>query len=153
MAENALLVFMLAAMVLLAASQILLRNFMGVSLAGTDQALRLLVLWVALLGAVSASREGKHIHVDAVARWLPGRMRAWAGSVTDLFTLAVCLVLSWESLRYLLKSWETGEKAFGVLPVWAAASILPLAFALIALRYGLRLLHHVRQGLGLETPE
>ncbi len=151
--ENALLVAMLAAMVLLAASQILLRNFMGMSLGWTDQALRLLVLWVAFLGAVAASREGKHIHIDAVARWLPGRARAWTGALTDLFTLAVCLALAWESLRYLLKSWDTRELAFGVLPVWLASSILPLAFALIALRYGLRLLHHVRQGLGLEEPE
>lgn len=151
--ENALLVLMLAAMVLLAAAQILLRNFMGVSLEWTDQALRLLVLWVAFLGAVAASREGKHIHVDAVARWLPGRMRAWAGAITALFTLAVCLVLAWQSMRYLLKSMETGEMAFGVLPVWLASSILPLAFSLIALRYGLRLVHQVRQGLGRETPE
>ncbi len=151
--ENALLVFMLAAMVLLAAAQIVLRNFMGVSLEWTDQALRLLVLWVAFLGAVAASREGKHIHVDAVARWLPGHARAWVGSLTDLFTLAMCLVLAWESLRYLLKSYDTAEVAFGMLPVWLASSILPLAFMLIALRYGLRLLHHVRQGLGKETPE
>lgn len=151
--ENALLVLMLAAMVLLAAAQILLRNFMGVSLEWTDQALRLLVLWVAFLGAVAASREGKHIHVDAVARWLPGRMRAWTGAIAALFTLAVCLVLAWQSMRYLLKSWETGEKAFGALPVWLASSILPLAFLLIALRYGLRLVHYVRQGLSLEEPE
>ncbi len=151
--ENALLVLMLAAMVLLAASQIMLRNFMGVSLEWTDQALRLLVLWVAFLGAVAASREGKHIHVDAVARWLPGLARAWAGTITDLFTLAVCLVLAWQSLRYLLKSLDTGEVAFGVLPVWLASSILPLAFLLIALRYLLRLVHHVRQVLGREAPE
>jgi TRAP-type C4-dicarboxylate transport system permease small subunit len=151
--ENALLVLMLAAMVLLAASQIVLRNFMGMSLAGADQALRLLVLWVAFLGAVAASREGKHIHVDAVARWLPARARAWVGAVTDIFTLAVCLVLAWESVRYLLKSLETGEKAFGMLPVWVAASILPLAFSLIALRYGLRCIHHVRQALGKAAPE
>ena len=152
-AENALLVIMLAAMVLLAASQIVLRNFMGMSLAGADQALRLLVLWVAFMGAVAASREGKHIHVDAVARWLPGRIKAGVAVLTDLFTFGVCLVLAWESLRFLLKSLEHGEIAFGVLPVWVAASILPLAFSLIALRYGLRLLHHVRQALGLEAPE
>ena len=119
--ENALLVFVLAAMVLLAAAQILLRNFMGVSLEWTDQALRLLVLWVAFLGAVAASRE--------------------------------CMVLAWQSVRYLLKSMDTGEMAFGILPVWLASSILPLAFSLIALRYGLRLVHHVRQGLGREKPE
>ena len=151
--ENALLVLMLAAMVLLAASQIVLRNFMGMSVAGADQALRLLVLWVAFMGAVAASREGKHIHVDAVARWLPARARAWVGAVTDFFTLVMCVLLAWQSVRYLLNSHATGEIAFGALPVWVAGSILPLAFSLIALRYGLRLMHHVRQALGLEAAE
>jgi len=150
-AENALLVVMLAAMVLLAAVQILLRNFMHTSLDGADDLLRLLVLWVAFLGAVAASREGRHIHVDVLARWLPGRIKSGTGAVSDLFTFAVCVVLTWESVRYLLKSWDTGEKAFGAVPVWLTASILPLAFTLIALRYGLRCVHHVRQALGREA--
>src|SRR5450756_2384467 len=71
-AENTLLITMLALMVLLAAAQILLRNFLDMSIFGADQLLRLLVLWVAFMGAVAASREGKHIHVDVIARWLPG---------------------------------------------------------------------------------
>lgn len=151
--ENTLLIVMLASMVLLAATQILLRNFAHTSIDGADDLLRLLVLWVAFLGAVAASREGKHIHVDAIARWLPGRAKPVVHSVTDLFTVGVCAVLAWESLRYVLSSRATGELAFGALPVWVAASILPLAFILIALRYVLRLFHHARQVLGLEASE
>jgi TRAP-type C4-dicarboxylate transport system permease small subunit len=149
--ENALLIAMLALMVALAAAQILLRNFLDFSIAGADQLVRLLVLWVAFLGAVAASRDGKHIHVDAVVRWLPGRIRAGAVALTDLFTLSVCLVLAWQSLRFMQSARESGEMAFGALPVWIAELILPLGFALIALRYGLRLLHHLRQALGREA--
>lgn len=149
-AENALLIAMLALMVLLAAAQILLRNFMDMSIFGADQLLRLLVLWVAFLGAVAASREGKHIHVDAVARWLPGRVKAGVAALTDLFTLCVCLVLAWQALRFMQSARASGEMAFGALPVWVAAIILPLAFTLIALRYTLRLAHHARQARGRE---
>jgi TRAP-type transport system small permease protein len=151
--ENALLILMLAAMVLLAASQILLRNFFNISIYGSDQLLRLLVLWVAFLGAVAASRDGKHIHVDAIARWLPGRVRAAITALTDLFTLGVCLMLAWESLRYMKDARASGEMAFGSLPVWVAETILPLAFTLIALRYLLRFVHHVQQARGREIPE
>ena len=143
--ENALLIAMLALMVLLAAAQILFRNFLNVIILGADQMLRLLVLWVAFLGAVAASREGKHIHVDAVARWLPGRARAGVAALTDLFTLVVCLVLAWQALRFIQSARESAEMAFGALPVWVAAIILPLAFTLIGLRYALRLSLHVRQ--------
>lgn len=153
LAENAMLIAMLALMVSLAAMQIFLRNFMNISIFGADQLLRLLVLWVAFLGAVAASREGKHIHVDAIARWLPGRVRAGVAGLTDLFTVGVCMVLAWQSLRFMQIARDSGEMAFGTLPVWIAEIILPLAFTLIALRYALRLMHHVRQARGIEEAE
>jgi TRAP-type C4-dicarboxylate transport system permease small subunit len=149
--ENALLIAMLALMVALAAAQILLRNFLDFSITGADQLVRLAVLWVALLGAIAASRDGKHIHVDAVVRWLPGRARAGAMALTDLFTLSVCLVLAWQALRFMQSARDSGEMAFGALPVWVAEIILPLGFLLIALRYALRLMHHVRQAFGREA--
>ena len=151
--ENALLIAMLALMVALAAAQILLRNFLDMSIHDADQMLRLLVLWVALLGAVAASREGKHIHVDAIARWLPGRIRSGVAALTDLFTLSMCLLLAWQSLRFMQSARESGEMAFGSLPVWVAELILPLGFTLIALRYGLRCMHHVQQARGREAAE
>jgi len=151
--ENALLIAMLALMVLLAAAQILARNFLDTSIFGADQMLRLLVLWVAFLGAIAASREGKHIHVDAIARWLPGRIKSGVVAATDLFTLGVCLTLAWQSVRFIQNARESAEMAFGSMPVWVAALILPLAFTLIALRYGLRFMHHVQQARGREAAE
>ena len=152
-AENALLIAMLALMVSLAAAQIMFRNFLDMSIFGADQMLRLLVLWVAFLGAVAASREGKHIHVDAIARWLPARIKSGVTALTDLFTLVVCLALTWQSLRFMQSARVSGEMAFGGLPVWVAGSILPLAFTLIALRYALRFTHHVQQARGREVAE
>jgi TRAP-type C4-dicarboxylate transport system permease small subunit len=146
--ENGLLIILLALMVLLAGSQILLRNVFDISILDVDQLLRLLVLWVALLGAVAASREGKHIRVDVISHWFPGRVRAGAQALTDMFTIAVCLVLAWQAVRFIRT--EAGVNAFGALPGWVAELILPVAFTLIALRYSLLLAHHVRQSLGRE---
>lgn len=146
--ENSLLIALLAIMVSLAGAQILFRNLLDTSILGVDQLLRLLVLWVALLGAVAASREGKHIRVDVLARWLPGRWHTGARALTDVFTIGVCVLLAWQAVRFL--EHERGEMAFGTLPAWLAELILPVAFALIALRYSLLLVHHVRQSLGRE---
>jgi len=151
--ENALLIGMLALMVGLAAAQIFFRNFFDISIHGADQMLRLLVLWVAFLGAIAASREGKHIRVDALVRWLPGRIKPGVVALTDLFTLVVCLLLAWQSLRFIQSARESAEMAFATLPVWVAALILPLGFTLIALRYSLRLRHHVLQARGREEIE
>jgi TRAP-type C4-dicarboxylate transport system permease small subunit len=140
-------------MVSLAAAQILFRNLLDMSIFGSDQMLRLLVLWVAFLGAVAASHDGKHIRVDAIARWLPGKVNAGVTALTDLFTMGVCLMLAWQALRFLQSARVSGEMAFGSLPVWVAGSILPLAFTLIALRYALRFIHHVQQARGREVAE
>ncbi len=148
--ENTLLIGLLVLMVTLAGTQIVSRNLLDLSLVGADQLLRLLVLWVALLGAVAASREGKHIRVDALARWLPPRGQAGADAVADLFTAGVCLVLAWQAGRFVAAEQLSGELVFGSVPAWVAQLILPVAFTLIALRYLLRLNHHLRQVLGRE---
>ena len=50
-AETALLSVILAAMILLATYQITLRNFFAAGLPWADEALRIMVLWLAMLGA------------------------------------------------------------------------------------------------------
>lgn len=148
--ENGLLILLLALMVSLAGAQIVFRNLLDVSILGVDQLLRLLVLWVAMLGAVAASREAKHIGVDVISRWLPPRTRAGVRVLTDLFTITVCVLLTWHAVRFVESERDSHEMAFGALPVWMAQIILPVAFGLIALRYLLLMVHHVRQSLGRE---
>ena len=73
--ENSLLSIVLVSMILLASGQIGLRNLFGSGFPWADEALRLLVLWVAMLGAVAASRENRHISIDILSRVLPERPR------------------------------------------------------------------------------
>lgn len=148
--ENLALIALLALMIGLAGTQILLRNVFDSGMVGVDQVLRLLVLWVALLGAVTASRDEKHINLDVVSRWLPARARAVSHTITSLFTLIVCVVLAWHAARFVLDERASGTVAFGSFPVWIAELILPAAFALIALRYLIHLRHHTRRALGLD---
>lgn len=149
--ENALLVGLLALMVMLASSKIVLRHVIDFSSLGIDPLLRIMVLWIALLGAVAASREGKHMGVDVIARWLPARAQSGVRSMTDLFTLGVCLLLTWEAGRFVLSERDKNDIAFAQIPVWVTELILPVAFMLIALRYAVRCIHHLRQALGIET--
>lgn len=146
-AENIALITLLALMIGLAGAQILLRNLFDAGLVSVDQILRLLVLWVALLGAVTASRDEKHINLDVVSRWLPARARAASHALTSLFTLIVCVALAWHAARFVLDERAAGAVAFGSFPVWVAELILPVAFALIALRYLIHVQQHLRQVL------
>jgi TRAP-type C4-dicarboxylate transport system permease small subunit len=142
--ENAVLIALLALMVVLAGSQIVFRNLLDLSLLGVDQLLRLLVLWVALLGAVTASRDDKHINIDLFSRFLPARAHAVVRVITHLFTVAICVLLAWHAGRFVASERTTGELAFTLLPMWIAQLILPAAFGLIALRYVILLVKNAR---------
>ena len=133
--EDGILVVLLSAMILVAAAQILLRNVFDIGLSWGDQTLRILVLWVALMGAVAASRENKHINIDVLLRFLSRRGRAMSQFAVGLFTAFVCGVVAFYSGRFVYLDYEAGAKVFDSFPAWIVEIILPAGFAMIALRY------------------
>ena len=133
--EDALLVLMLTVMIAVAVLQILLRNYFDLGLVWGDSLLRAMVLWVGLLGAIVASRNENHISIDILSRFMPPRVQALANIITDLFTVAVCAVVSYYSYRFVELDFEAGVTTFGKLPAWVIEAILPVGFAIIALRY------------------
>jgi len=148
--EDGLLVVLLLMMIVLAAVQIALRNLLDSSLLWADPALRVMVLWIGMIGAMVATRFDKQISVDAVSRYLPPRWKASARVVTDLFTSAVSFLLAWHSVRLILEDRTGGLMVFGSVPLWVCELALPLAFGVIAIRY---LVHGLLHGKDALRPE
>jgi len=132
--EDAILVLMLAAMILLAVSQIVLRNFWDIGLAWGDPLLRVSVLWVGLLGAMAATRDDNHISIDILYRLLPITGKNISRALTDLFTAVVCGTVAWYGS--LLVALEKREESivFANVPAWIAELIIPVGFGVMALR-------------------
>ena len=143
--EDALLVLILAGMVVLAVAQIAARNLMGGGMLWADPALRVMVLWVGLIGAMVATRYDKQISVDAVSRFLPGRWKAIIRVVTDLFTAAVSAAVAWNAWRLVQDDRAAGTTLFASIPLWVCEMILPVAFVVIALRYLVYAVLHVKR--------
>jgi len=133
--EDALLVLILSTMVVLAGGQILLRNLLDVGLVWADPLLRVLVLWVGLVGAIAAARADRHIAIDLLSRLLPARVRRLTRMLTDACTAAVCGLLAWHAARFVAVEYESGAIAFAAVPAWVCELILPVGFAVIGLRY------------------
>lgn len=134
-AEDAVLVLILTAMILLAASQIVLRNFFGFGFIWADELLRMLVLWIAVAGAVAASRIDKHINIAVLDRFLPPKTGAVMKVVVDLFTAGICLVVTWYSINFVRTSYEYQDVLLGNVPAWILQLVLPVGFGLISWRY------------------
>lgn len=133
--EDGLIVLLVLAMVLLACGQILLRNVWGGGLIWADPLLRIMVLWLGLLGAMVASRSSNHITIDILSRSIPPFLEQYVHALGNLFSSAVCILLAWHGGRFVHFEYEAGSEVLAGLPVWICASIIPLAFAVMATRF------------------
>ena len=133
--EDALLVLLLAAMILLATAQIVLRNFFDAGISWGDPALRLLVLWLTLLGAMVATRENNHISIDILSHFLSPIARERVQRFTNLFAGIVCLLIAWHAARLVMMEKADATVVFASLPAWVAELIMPIGFAIMALRF------------------
>lgn len=135
MLEDGLLIFFLTTMILLACSQIALRNLFGMGFVWADGLLQISVLWIGLLGAMAASRDDNHINIDVLTRFFPQRWRFLFRLVSHFFTAAICGMIAWESFLFVRSEYTYGTSGVGNCPLWVFQSILPLGFGLIAYRY------------------
>jgi len=134
-AEDAILIGLLSAMILIGASQIFMRNVLGEGLGWADESQRLLVLWIGLLGAMAASRDGRQLRIDLVSRYLDGYLRRGIEAFADLLTASASGLIAWYALEFVRESRAFGDELVGGIPAWLVQGILPLAFAVIALRH------------------
>jgi TRAP-type C4-dicarboxylate transport system permease small subunit len=150
--EDFFLVSLLAAMILLAALQIFLRNIFDSGLIWADQLLRIQVLWVGIMGAVVASREYRHINIDLLSRLLPTGLRNFIGAITDLFTFSACALVAWHSGRFVHQEIEFGASGVGQFPAWIYQTIIPIGFGLIGIRYLISIISRLQGGRPNNNP-
>ena len=133
--EDWLLVSMLAVMVVLAVTQIVYRNVAGGGVAWIDPLLRMLVLWVALSGAMIASRTDNHIRIDFFARYISGQYYIYIKRIVHAYCAIICAVIAWYSVSFVRMDYEFGTEAFAGIPAWITELIIPIAFGMMAFRY------------------
>lgn len=141
--ENALLCLLLGGLIVLASAQIVLRNVFSMGLPWADGAIRLTVLWLAVLGAVAASREGRHIAIDLLGRFLPKPLALAALVVANVFAALVSGALAYYAWIFVRDSREFGDTLLNGLPAWWFQAILPVGFAILCYRFAWRALVHV----------
>lgn len=136
-AENATLVVLLGAMILIGVTQIVLREVFETSIIWADDVVKLIVLWLAMVGAVAATRDDRHIRIDALSHLLSDKVVAGIRLLVDLFAAVVCAVVAWNSWLYLQIEIEYEVTVLTTVdaPAWIAHIVLPAAFVLISYRF------------------
>lgn len=134
-AENVSLVLLLGAMMILAVGQIALRIFFNTGLVWADELIKMMVLWIAMIASVAASRSNRHLRIDVLSHVMPARYARLPRLLVDAFAAFICGVLAWQSFRYVSLSREFGDTVLVDVPAWMAHGIVPFAFALMCYRF------------------
>ena len=133
--ENVALVGLLGVLIGVGVAEIVLREVFGRGISWADEVSRLTVLWLAMIAAIAAARENRHIRIDALGHFLKGNVMRFSRVVVDVFASVVCFVIAWHAFRYLQLEIEFGDTILMDTPAWIAHIIVPAAFALTGYRF------------------
>jgi tripartite ATP-independent transporter DctM subunit len=132
--EDAVSAVALTAMAVIPILEIVLRRLAGVGIPAAGPIVQHLVLWVGFLGAAIAARDGKLLAL-ASGTFIPdGRWRRLADVTAAAVASCMAALLASGGLELVLTEREANSSIGGGIPTWVAQIVLPLAFALIAVR-------------------
>jgi TRAP-type C4-dicarboxylate transport system permease small subunit len=134
-AEDALLALAVGLLLLLALVQIVLRVGFESGLAWGEAASRAGVLGLAMLGALGAARQQRHIAIDALPRVLPAAAWRVVHVLGQLGAAAVCGWAAWIGWELVQAEREYPLPFIAGIPSWVPMLVLPLGFGLLALRF------------------
>lgn len=132
----------MAVLVVIASLQVGARYFFDRPLAWSEEGVRYVMIWTALLAAAWSVRDREHIAVDLILGYLPPRGRRALEVLRNVLVAAFCLVLLPSAVRVT----QDVHSQLGVaieIPLSLVFVSLPLGLALMAwwsLRLALRAL-------------
>jgi len=134
-AENAVVSVALFAMVLIPLAESILRRTFHVGIPASTTIVQHMVLVVGMLGGAIAAREGRLLSLSTLGETaLRGRAKSASRIFTSSVSAAVSAFLCLASYQFVETERDVGRiLAYGI-PVWVVEWVLPLGFAVIAIR-------------------
>ncbi len=179
--ENGVVATALVLMAIIPVVELVGRGWFGTGIPGATDYVRHLTLWIGFLGAMLATRQGKHLRIVIASRCCSGRVTRVADGSGAFISAAVCFALFAASLQLVvaeapgLPAWtaaiipdfvERWLEPFGLfeggslttvggwIPVWVAEAVMPFGFVVMGLRFIVRSSKHlwVRALVALSIP-
>lgn len=153
--ENGIVLAVMVAMVVLPLIEAAGRATVGRGVPGAIVLVQHLTLWVAMLGAVLAARRDRLLALSTL-HLVPARWHAASRLFATMVAAAIVSTLAWVSVDLVVVHYDAGQLvAFGI-PAAAVVAVMPVAFAVIAVRIvlhaGTRPRRRLVAALGLVLP-
>jgi TRAP-type C4-dicarboxylate transport system permease small subunit len=108
----------------------------------TEILVRLLVLWITLLGASLLTRDNRHIKIDLMSTLLPVKWQPLRESILSIGCVLISAFMLKASIEFLKIEISFGGQLFQGFPSWLGQMIIPIGFSLILFRFLLRSIDH-----------
>ena len=132
--EDAIATLALLAMVVLPLLEIFMRRLFGVGVPASGPIVQHLTLWVGFLGAAIAAREGKLLALASGTLIPEGPLRRASEVFAAAVAAGIGTILAWGGVELAWSERLAGSSLGAGIPTWMAQLVLPVGFALIAVR-------------------
>ena len=106
---------------------------------------------ICLFGMSYALRLGEHVRVDVMFAGFSQRTKNFIELISALLLMAICLIVIWLSVSYVMQSWANNEGSAnpgGIPARYVLKSLIPIGFALMlvqAFGHAIRFFHAWRR--------
>jgi C4-dicarboxylate transporter DctM subunit len=133
-AENLLVALALGVLLLLPLIEVVGRKLFHGGISGAGAFQQHLVLIIGLLGGMLAARDGRLLSLSTLTTFLRGRWQAFARIFSSGIATAITVFLCCAAAKMVAsEKQDTKLLAYGI-PIWTVQLIMPVGFAVIALR-------------------
>lgn len=111
------------------------RYLLGDQAAWSEELARLLMVWLALLGAALAAREEQHLGLDVLVNSWPEDVKSWSQLLVHTLILIFAVsIMAWGGMQLVSQRFDSGQTlaALGVAKAWFYLA-LPVTGCLITL--------------------
>lgn len=121
-------IFLIIFVVLLVLSQVLARNLFFFTFEHFDSISRLLAFDAAMLGAIFATRNSKHLNIDNLINFFKSPKKIYIRLIILLWCLFMTGALFLLSVELVLSAYNFNDRYLGTYPLWLIQLILPYVF-------------------------
>jgi C4-dicarboxylate transporter DctM subunit len=131
--ENSVGVLAILMMAVLPIAEIVGRHTVGQGVPGSITWVQHLTLWVAFAGGIIAARDRRHLAL-ATTSFLSPSVRKHGDLVASAVGCSVAAILAWAAYHTVDLQRASTEVLSGGVAIWMVQAIMPIGFALIAVR-------------------
>jgi len=144
--EEGLITFLMAAMTLVTFMQVVARYVFNYSFVWALELTGVMFAWLIFIGMSYGVRVGAHIGVDALVKTLSKGAARIVGMTAAALCVVYALIVAYGGTQYVRKMYDVGILMQDIpIQQWIPRVILPLGFALLALRF-LQVLYRLAAG-------